>query len=68
MAVCGLAILGIRLGWRPRMDLFRIKSIDPTPNAFFESYANWSLEPSRSLHELSIDMWLANQCLAGEEI
>jgi len=49
------------------MDLFRTKSIDPTPNTFFEGYANWPLEPNRSLHELSINLRLANQYLTLEE-
>ena len=68
MAACGLAVWEYAWVGGPvwdlvRMDLFRTKSIDPTPNTFFEGYANWPLEPNRSLHELSINLRLANQYL-----
>ena len=48
MAACGLAVWEYAWVGGPvwdlvRMDLFRTKSIDPTPNTFFEGYGNWPL-------------------------
>jgi len=48
-----------------RMDLFRFRPIGPTPSAFLEGYGSGPLEPNRSLYELSINLWMANQYLDG---
>ena len=46
-----------------RMDLFRMKPIGPTPAAFYEGYGSRPQEPNRSIYELSIYLWMANQYL-----
>ncbi len=42
-----------------RMDLFRLKPIGPTPDAFYEGYGSFPQEPNRSIYELSIYLWMA---------
>lgn len=49
-----------------RLDLFRLKPIGPTPAAFFEGYGKAPKEPERTIYELSIYLWMANQYLDGE--
>ena len=49
-----------------RTDLFRLKPIGPTPDAFYEGYGAFPREPHRSIYELSIYLWMANQYLDGE--
>ncbi len=49
-----------------RLDLFRLKRIGPTPDAFYEGYGALPREPNRSIYEMAIYLWLANQYLDGE--
>ncbi len=49
-----------------RTDLFRLKRIGPTPDAFYEGYGAFPREPNRSIYELSINLWMADQYLDGE--
>lgn len=49
-----------------RLDLFRLKPIGPTPAAFFEGYGSAPKDPERTIYELSIYLWMANQYLEGE--
>ncbi len=49
-----------------RTDLFRLKRIGPAPDAFYEGYGAFPREPNRSIYELSIYLWMANQYLDGE--
>lgn len=49
-----------------RLDLFRFKPIGPTPAAFFEGYGKAPKDPERTIYELSIYLWMANQYLDGE--
>lgn len=49
-----------------RMDLFRRKPIGPTPLAFWEGYGRAPAEPERSVYELHIFLWMANQYLDGD--
>ncbi len=49
-----------------RMDLFRRKPIGPTPEAFWEGYGRSPSEPERSVYELHIFLWMANQYLKGD--
>ncbi len=46
-----------------RMDLFRRKPIGPTPEAFWEGYGRSPSEPERSVYEMHIFLWMANQYL-----
>lgn len=48
------------------MDIFRLKPIGPTPAAFFEGYGAVPKDPERTIYELSIYLWMANQYLDGE--
>lgn len=49
-----------------RMDLFRCKPIGPTPLAFWEGYGRSPSKPERSVYELHIFLWMANQYLNGD--
>ena len=49
-----------------RLDLFRLKPIGPTPAALFEGYGEVPKDPERTIYELSIYLWMANQYLEGE--
>lgn len=49
-----------------RLDLFRLKPIGPTPAAFFEGYGKSPKDPERTIYELSIYLWMADQYLDGE--
>lgn len=49
-----------------RLDLFRLKPIGPTPDAFYEGYGAFPREPHGSIYEMSIYLWMANQYLDGE--
>lgn len=49
-----------------RLDLFRLKPIGPTPAAFYEGYGSAPKDPERTIYELAIYMWMANQYLDGE--
>ncbi len=49
-----------------RMDLFRRKPIGATPDAFWEGYGRYPAEPERSVYELHIYLWMANQYLHGD--
>ena len=49
-----------------RMDLFRRKPLGPTPDAFWEGYGAAPHEPERSVYELHIQLWMANQYLDGD--
>ena len=49
-----------------RMDLFRRKPIGGTPDAFWEGYGRYPAEPERSVYELHIYLWMANQYLNGD--
>lgn len=49
-----------------RLDLFRLKPIGPTPPAFYEGYGNAPKDPERTIYELSIYLWMADQYLDGE--
>ena len=49
-----------------RMDLFRRKPIGSTPDAFWEGYGAVPREPERSIYELHIYLWMANQYLDGD--
>ena len=48
------------------MDLFRIKPIGETPQAFYKGYGTSSAEPNRNIYELSIYLWQANEYLDGQ--
>ena len=48
-----------------RMDIFRLKPIGATPSAFYEGYGKRPEEPYRSIYELSILFWLADEYLEG---
>ncbi len=49
-----------------RLDLFRLNPIGPTPAAFYEGYGNAPKDPERTIYELSINLWMADQYLDGE--
>ncbi len=49
-----------------RLDLFRLKPIGPTPAAFFEGYGSPPKDPERTIYELAIYLWMADQYLDGE--
>jgi aminoglycoside phosphotransferase (APT) family kinase protein len=49
-----------------RMDLFRRQPIGRTPDAFWEGYGRYPEEPERSVYEMHINLWMANQYLAGD--
>ena len=49
-----------------RLDLFRLKPIGPTPAAFFEGYGSAPKDPERTIYELAIYLWMADQYLDGE--
>lgn len=49
-----------------RMDLFRSKPIGPTPQAFWEGYGHAPSEPERSVYQMHIFLWMANQYLDGD--
>jgi aminoglycoside phosphotransferase (APT) family kinase protein len=49
-----------------RMDLFRSKPIGPTPQAFWEGYGRPPSEPERSVYQMHIFLWMANQYLDGD--
>jgi aminoglycoside phosphotransferase (APT) family kinase protein len=49
-----------------RMDLFRRKPIGATPDAFWEGYGRYPTEPERSVYEMQIYLWMANQYLGGD--
>ncbi len=49
-----------------RMDLFRRKPIGPTPQPFWEGYGRAPSEPERSVYEMHIFLWMANQYLDGD--
>jgi len=49
-----------------RMDLFRRKPLGSTPDAFWEGYGAAPREPERSIYELHIYLWMANQYLDGD--
>jgi aminoglycoside phosphotransferase (APT) family kinase protein len=49
-----------------RMDLFRRKPIGGTPDAFWEGYGRCPTEPERSVYEMHIYLWMANQYLNGD--
>lgn len=48
-----------------RMDLFRLRPIGPTPNAYWQGYGRHPTEPEASFYELQISFWMANQYLDG---
>lgn len=50
-----------------RMDLFRLKPIGPTPEAFWQGYGQHPIEPQASFYRLQISLWMANQYLDGSE-
>ena len=49
-----------------RLDLFRLKPIGPTPTAFFEGYGIAPKDPEKTIYELAIYLWMADQYLEGE--
>jgi aminoglycoside phosphotransferase (APT) family kinase protein len=49
-----------------RMDLFRRQPIGKTPDAFWEGYGRYPAEPERSVYEMHIYFWMANQYLDGD--
>jgi aminoglycoside phosphotransferase (APT) family kinase protein len=49
-----------------RMDLFRRKPIGATPDAFWEGYGRRPAEPERSVYEMQVYLWMANQYLDGD--
>jgi aminoglycoside phosphotransferase (APT) family kinase protein len=49
-----------------RMDLFRRKPIGATPDAFWEGYGRHPAEPQRSVYEMQVYLWMANQYLEGD--
>ena len=49
-----------------RMDLIRTRPIGPSPQAFYDGYGKEPGEPYRSIYELSILLWMANQYLDGD--
>jgi aminoglycoside phosphotransferase (APT) family kinase protein len=49
-----------------RMDLFRRGPIGATPDAFWEGYGRYPAEPERSVYEMQIYLWMANQYLDGD--
>jgi aminoglycoside phosphotransferase (APT) family kinase protein len=49
-----------------RLDLFRSQPIGPTPEAFWEGYGRSPSEPERSVYEMHIFLWMANQYLNGD--
>ena len=48
------------------MDLFRRKPIGATTSAFWEGYGRYPAEPERSVYELHVYLWMANQYLSGD--
>ncbi len=46
------------------MDLWRTKDIGPTPEAFYEGYGSHPVEPNRSIYEMSMLLWQANERLS----
>jgi aminoglycoside phosphotransferase (APT) family kinase protein len=49
-----------------RMDVFRPKPLPPTPRAFYEGYGALPPEPTRSVYELYIQLWMAAQHVEGQ--
>ena len=49
-----------------RMDLFRRHPIGATPDAFWDGYGRAPAEPERSVYEMHIYLWMANQYLQGD--
>jgi aminoglycoside phosphotransferase (APT) family kinase protein len=49
-----------------RMDLFRRAPIGPTPEDFWAGYGRAPAEPERSIYEMCIYLWMANQYLSGD--
>ena len=49
-----------------RFDLLRRKPIGATPDAFWDGYGRYPAEPERSVYELHIYLWMANQYLDGD--
>ncbi len=49
-----------------RLDLFRLKPIGPTPAAFFEGYGSAPKDPEKTIYELAIYLWMADQHLDGK--
>lgn len=50
-----------------RMDLFRLKPMGPTPDAYWQGYGRHPTEPEASFYELQISLWMANQYLDGSK-
>lgn len=50
-----------------RMDLFRLKPIGATPEAYWSGYGRHPTEPQASFYELQISLWMANQYLDGSQ-
>ena len=49
-----------------RLDLFRLKPIGPTPAAFIDGYGSAPKDPEKTIYELAIYLWMADQYLDGE--
>lgn len=49
------------------MDLWRMRNIGPTPKAFYEGYGSHPEEPNRSIYEMSMFSWQANEYLSKSD-
>ena len=47
------------------MDLWGTRDIGPTPEAFYEGYGSHPVEPNRSIYEMSMLLWQANERLSN---
>lgn len=50
-----------------RLDIFRIKDIGPTPDAFYAGYGAGQVPVVSQLYEFAIMLWMSNQAAAGDD-
>ena len=50
-----------------RMDLWRTKPIGQTPDAFWKGYGKHPMEPNRSIYQMSLYLWQANEALTSSD-
>jgi aminoglycoside phosphotransferase (APT) family kinase protein len=51
-----------------RMDIFRLKDIGPTPEAFTAGYGSPRVPIVSDLYEFAIMLWMSNQAAAGDDL
>jgi aminoglycoside phosphotransferase (APT) family kinase protein len=51
-----------------RLDIFRLKDIGPTPDAFTAGYGLPRVPVVSDLYEFAIMLWMSNQAAAGDEL